>query len=134
MLAKTVNTKTILLADDHEGIKRLTADMLRCLGFEVVTCRNGVEVLSYYRLYEGNVDLVFLDLIMPVMNGYECMCQLKKYNPGLPVVLFSGYLNHQEIAKSMKAGADFFLEKPFELKKLAWVIHEVMSDIQAEAA
>jgi len=101
--------KKILLVDNHAGILRVLARELEICGFEVITARNGEEALR--TIYNGVPDLVLLDIMMPVMNGFEMLSELRKFS-GLPVIADSFDECNKE--QALKSGADDFILKPFE--------------------
>lgn len=122
-----VEAKKILIVEDEPNLLELYRLALEQAGFAVFTAVNGA---AGYRLAQGNpVDLVLLDILMPHVDGYEMLHQLK-IDPGtkaVPVVIFSNLSQHEEIAKGLKLGAQDFVVKtsvtPKELveKVRAWV-------------
>ena len=83
---------TILLADDEESLLVLGVDVLETMGFTVLTACNGHEAVEIYRQRAGEIDLVVLDLTMPLMDGAAAFRELQRLNPEVRVVLASGYV------------------------------------------
>jgi class 3 adenylate cyclase len=108
----------ILVVDDTAANVKLLADLLAFKGYEVVTASNGEEGLA--KLKAHRPDLVLLDVMMPVMNGYD-MCRAIRADPAhgvLPVVMVTSLDPTQERIKGLEAGADDFLTKPINQPEL----------------
>jgi PAS domain S-box-containing protein len=86
---------TVLVADDEDSVLFVAQQMLEHLGHRVVTATNGAEAVELYRANAGEIDLVMLDMTMPVMDGVQALNSLKALDPGLRVVLSSGYTKPQ---------------------------------------
>ncbi len=115
----------VLLVDDEEAIRDIGTEMLKALGFSVLTCNDGKEALQIYRR-EEDIDFVILDLTMPKMGGEQCLQELKKINADVKVILSSGY-NELAIARKLAdhpAGA--FLQKPYLLEALSESIRNLL--------
>lgn len=116
----------ILLADDHqifrEGLKALLeeAEMLNVL----VQASNGVQVLK--QLENHKVDIVMMDIHMPVMTGIECMQEIKKKHPELPVLALTMAADEIYIKRMLKAGANGYLLKNSGGKELLKAIEAVL--------
>jgi two-component system cell cycle sensor histidine kinase/response regulator CckA len=81
---------TILLVDDEESIRIIGSSILKALGFSVITAKNGREALEIYRAQGSAINLVLMDLQMPVMGGLEAYRILREIDPAIPVVICSG--------------------------------------------
>jgi CheY-like chemotaxis protein len=102
----------ILVADDDPDIRMSLSERLRWLGHEVVTAGDGQGAL---RAIEGAaLDLVFLDVSMPRLNGIEALKLIRKRWPNLPVVVVTAYGTIRLAVEAMKEGAVDFITKPFE--------------------
>jgi PAS domain S-box-containing protein len=82
---------TVLLVDDEQIIRDMAEMLLEALGFSAVTASNGSEAVKMYRERDSEIDVVLLDLIMPVMGGVEAYHNLRTINPVLPIIICSGY-------------------------------------------
>jgi CheY-like chemotaxis protein len=122
----TPGTETVLLVDDEEMILAVAADMLKTLGYRVISARGGQAALSLYVEKGKQIDLVLLDLIMPDQSGKETFAQLKALNPQVRVLLSSGYSIDGEAAAIMQQGCGGFIQKPFDLKQLSNKLREVL--------
>lgn len=116
----------ILLIDDEPMILDSTSKLLKMLGYTLYTAANGQEALTIYLEKQGNIDLVILDMIMPIMSGSVVLKMLKDINSDVKVILSSGYSMHNEIQKVMEIGCWDFIQKPYNLKELSHVIHRAI--------
>ena len=119
-------TETILIVDDHESIWDFLIEALQNLGYTVVIAENGEDAVSICRESPGSIDLVLLDMIMPKMGGHEAFYQIKAIDPGIHVLLSSGYVDASSVEDLLKNGADGFLEKPHRIKTLATELRRIL--------
>lgn len=112
--------RTVLVADDEAHVRLLTAKMLQRSGYQVIEASNGREALEVFTERRDEIDVVLLDVMMPVMTGHEAIAQLRQIDPDLPVVFFSGY-DRGEVAEHLSdpSAPTLFLEKPFSMTQLA---------------
>ena len=78
--------ETILLVDDEEALRDLGTTLLTRFGYEVVTANDGKEALEIYQREKGRIALILLDLIMPEMDGKQCLGEILRVNPNARVV------------------------------------------------
>jgi CheY-like chemotaxis protein len=114
--------RTILAVDDEPTILALAKDVLELEGYRVLVARNGVEALAVYRDSRGGIDLVLLDLTMPVMGGVECFRRLKQLDPAVRVVISSGFTSEGATVDMLRDGALDCLQKPYEIQALARIV------------
>jgi CheY-like chemotaxis protein len=123
-----VMNKTIIFIDDEPDILKVTTFRLKKMGYNIITAANGKDGLELIRT--ENTDLVFLDLLMPVMDGYE-ICKLIKRDESLkdiPVVLFTA-VEDKRVANALKeTGADGILAKPYETDELLKIVHRFVGE------
>ena len=117
---------TILLVDDEEIILEVGVPILEQLGYQVRVAKNGTEALETYHLNMEGIDLVILDMIMPDMSGSEVFDGLKEMNPGVKVLLASGYSIDGPAAGIMARGCNGFIQKPFVLSKLSLLLRDIL--------
>lgn len=119
-------TETILLVDDAEPFRSVGQEILNEFGYKVITASDGKSALELYCKEQKRIDLVLLDLIMPGMNGRECLEELLKVNPRLKVVMTcSGFLDGST-KKLIESRAKGFLRKPYEIREFPRVIRDVL--------
>ena len=118
--------ETILVIDDDRNIRELTTEMLEDLGYRVVCAENGKHGLEVYASTINDIDLVLLDMNMPVMGGYECMKKILEMNQDAVVLIASGYSPGIQADDLIKQGASGFIGKPFQFDQLASLIRELL--------
>ncbi len=84
-------TGIILLAEDEQSIRRMSARLLGRAGYELLIAEDGAQALNLYELHKDRIDLALLDIIMPRMTGRELLDVIHGDNPELPVLLITGY-------------------------------------------
>ncbi|MBB6019950.1 DNA-binding response OmpR family regulator [Paenibacillus sp. JGP012] len=103
---------TILVADDDANIRELVCLFLRNDGFETVEAVDGKQALALYK--ERSVDLVVLDIMMPVMDGWALCKELRRLNADLPLLMLTARGETWEKVKGFELGTDDYLTKPFD--------------------
>ncbi len=119
-------SKTILLIDDEDMIIDVGKRMLAKLGYNIMIAKSGREALEIYRENQKKIDMVILDMIMPGMGGGETYDKLKEINPGIKVLLSSGYSINGQAAEILNRGCSEFIQKPFSLKELSQKLREIL--------
>ncbi len=113
-------SKVILLAEDDKFISRAYFDGLTREGYKVITAFDGNEALKSAR--ENRPDLIMLDLIMPLMNGFELLEELKKDEElkSIPVIILSNLGQESDIKRGKELGAvDYMVKSNFSMKEVA---------------
>jgi CheY-like chemotaxis protein len=121
-------TEQILLIDDQDHVLKVGQKILERLGYTVLGAGNGEEALVLYKKNKGKIRLVILDMIMPGMNGSEVFEQLKKINPGVKVLLSSGYSLNGEAKRMIERGVRAFIQKPFTMASISQKVREILDD------
>ncbi|MDD2806855.1 MAG: response regulator [Elusimicrobiales bacterium] len=124
----------ILCVDDEDFNLDLLEALLRPHGYETLTALNGREALAV--LAEKPVDLVLLDINMPVMNGHE-LCKKIKSDPQLshiPVIMITSLDSKENKMKGMEAGAEEFLSKPFDQAEMLLRVGNILRSAEYEGA
>ncbi len=99
---------------------------MKYLGYEVLLAKNGQEALELYKNNQDKIDIILLDMIMPVMSGGETFDRVKEVNPKVKVLLSSGYSLEGEAKEILKRGCDAFIQKPFKIEQLSQKLREVL--------
>ncbi|WP_145330540.1 response regulator transcription factor [Paenibacillus xylanexedens] len=103
---------TILVADDDANIRELVCLFLRNDGFDTVEAVDGHQALTLYK--ERSIDLVVLDIMMPVMDGWALCRELRQLNADLPLLMLTARGETWEKVKGFELGTDDYLTKPFD--------------------
>jgi two-component system cell cycle sensor histidine kinase/response regulator CckA len=119
-------TGTVLVVDDEETVRTVAARMLERLGFSVVLANDGREGMEKFRADPARFTLVLLDLTMPHLDGEETFRQMRMLNPGVRVILTSGFNQQEAVNRFTGKGLAGFIQKPFELGSLIQVIRSVL--------
>lgn len=117
----------ILLVDDEEIMRSTGKALLEELGFEVQLARDGKEAVSIFRRENTTIDLVILDMLMPVMNGRDTLLALQQIDPGVRVILSYGYITDEELQHMQENGLGGFIQKPYRRAALSRTIQEVLA-------
>lgn len=117
----------VMVVEDEEPLRAMLDVILQGLGCEVVTFENGARASEYYRASSTKVDLVVLDMRMPVMDGTETFHALRAINPAVKVLLASGHSLTGAAQALLESGAKAFLQKPYRRQALVEKIQEVLA-------
>jgi len=119
--------KKILIVDDEPNIVMSLEYTFKKNNFEVFIARDGQEALD--TLQNQHPDIIILDVMMPMVDGYSTLEQIKK-NPALEnckVIFLSAKNKEQDIEKGLALGANLYITKPFSLKKLVEQVQELLN-------
>lgn len=118
--------ETILLVDDEAIIADTTKEILEMLGYRMMLAGSGQEAVAVFMEKGPQIDLVILDMVMPGMGGVKVFEALRTMNPGIGIILYSGYSVNSEIQSLLDQGNCRFIQKPFGIEDLSQKIREVI--------
>ncbi len=116
----------VLVIDDEMSVCEITRDMLTELGYTVSVMHDGKAGVEFYRSRRATIDLVLLDVNMPVMGGPETFNQLKALNNRLPIIILTGYGKGIIETSSFDGERTGFMRKPFPLEELAAKVRQTL--------
>ena len=118
----TEEKKTILIVEDDNDSRQALEIMLENLGFESLSYASGKEALE--KLPGNKIDLALLDIMMPEMNGYELLEELRKIEDykKVPIIMVTAKDQDSEVIEGYQHGADYYITKPFTSKQLDYGI------------
>jgi len=119
-------TETVLLVDDEEAVLELGRSVLTRCGYTVLTARNGTEALEVYEQHREQIALVVLDMIMPEMDGRECLRRLLGIDPDTRVLTASGHTVGSTLDTLLREGALGVVEKPYSLHDLSAAVRRAL--------
>ena len=119
-------SETLLVVEDEEGVRELMQAWLESHGYRVLTAGNGVEALDTCEAFDGPIDLVVADMVMPAMGGPALARKLKPLRPGLKVMFMSGYADATPGDRDVLDEPTLFLQKPFALSVLVDKVREAL--------
>ncbi|MEI8207356.1 MAG: PAS domain S-box protein, partial [Kiritimatiellales bacterium] len=118
--------ETILLADDEEALLNLEAHVLSGAGYTVLTAKDGKEAVRVFEEHADEIDLVIMDVVMPLKGGKEAMDEILKKHPAMRYFFVSGYSPNAGHAGFVKEKGLHFLSKPYQNKALLQKIRDVL--------
>ncbi|MCA9965105.1 MAG: response regulator, partial [Anaerolineales bacterium] len=122
----SATANTILLVDDEAWVRDVVEDGLTSFGFRVFTADNGREGLILHKAHREQLQLVIVDMQMPLMSGAEFIEHIRYEDPNLKIILSSGY-SATDIEPSLSNDSHiWFLQKPYSVEQLVWVVNQVL--------
>ena len=128
-----MSQRTALVVDDNPDIRTMMKDVLGLLGYSVRAVSNGVEALN--AVHEGFPDVVFLDLMMPVMDGFTTLAHLQRTRElrRIPVVIMSALLDSDPTLRNFPGVAGLMPKASFSIPALKTLLEEIASKQQLAA-
>ncbi len=127
-LSEGEGTGTILLVEDEDGVRELTARTLILQGYQVLVAGNGQEALQVSKGFEGHINLLLTDVVMPLMDGRALVKQLQPQRPDMRVLYMSGYADRPLVRQFMSDPKIAFLAKPFTMEALIAKVQTVLEN------
>jgi DNA-binding NtrC family response regulator len=121
----------VLIVDDEAPVRRVLTTALAGAGFDVVTAEAGNTALELFDNDPTGFDLVLTDLTMPGLDGHQLFTALTTRDPRLPVILSSGYSEHQHTSCYPDGTPATFLKKPYRLGYLLAKVNEELDKREA---
>ena len=118
----------VLIVDDEPIVRATAKMMLEQLGYTTQLAENGQQGLDQYQQHRDDIDLVLLDVIMPVMDGIECFHRLTEINPEVKVIISSGFTRDADLNSVKDKGLLDFIHKPYSFEQLSKVVAKVMQN------
>jgi len=115
-------TETILLAEDHDGLRDTAQEMLQALGYRILAASDGANALELFRLNADQIDLIVMDVVMPSLSGPEAYLEMSALRPGIPVLFTTGYTPQARALVSMLEKGAAVLSKPYSLISLSQMV------------
>jgi DNA-binding response OmpR family regulator len=114
----------IVVVEDEPAIRRGVADALRLTGYEVAEAGDGTTGLK--EAQSGGVDLVLLDLMLPKIDGFQVLAELRRVCPTRPVIILTAKGGEEDRVRGLKMGADDYVVKPFSDRELVARVEAVL--------
>ena len=118
--------QSILLVDDEEMALTLMKKTLSQAGFEVTTAQSGFESLDLFRRQPYHYGIVLLDLTMPFMDGEETFNRLRQIRADIPVIICTGFIQHERLENLMKQGLTGFMRKPIDPDEIVGTVRSIL--------
>jgi CheY-like chemotaxis protein len=116
----------VLLVEDEEGVRQITAHVLRRYGYEVLPAANAGEALLLCEMHGRAIDLLVTDVVMPLMSGRALADRLARDRPGLRVLYMSGYTDDAVVHHGVLESGLAYFPKPVRPEALARKVREVL--------
>ena len=120
--------RTVLIVDDEEVVLDVEGLMLKKMGFNILKANNSAKACRLYKNKKDDIDLVILDMIMPGDNGAVTYKKLKTINPGIRVLISSGFWKDLNVKAILSDGKNSFIQKPFKFAELNKKIDSILSN------
>ena len=120
--------ENILIIDDEISVCEIARDMLAGLGYTVYVEHDGKSGVDLYRIRQATIDLILLDINMPVMGGKQTFEVLRGINPRCRIIIVTGYGREGVETSNFSSEVNGFMQKPFQLEMLALKVREVLDD------
>ncbi len=115
----------VLVVDDEPAVREVLREALEAEGCEVVIAESGEMALKLYDGAEGNFDIVFTDIGMPEMSGWELAREIRKRSDTIPLAIVSGWADAISCDDRQAIRADWVVAKPFDIGLIADIANEV---------
>jgi len=119
------NGELILVVDDEAEIREITKITLESYNYKVLTACDGIEALALYAQHREEIKVVFVDMMMPVMDGLTTIRTLLKMNPCVKIMAASGLSDNKQ--RTQAVGVETFLPKPYTVKQLLHALHKILN-------
>lgn len=119
-------SKVVLVVDDSDAIRKFISFALRAEGYTVITAQDGLEALE--KMLRDRVDLVITDLNMPKLDGFGLVRAIRedREQGSIPIIILSSLNDTQDIDQGRRLGADSYLTKPFDPKRIQYEVSKYL--------
>ncbi len=127
-------TETILVAEDHEGLRQLALETLSSFGYTVLLVADGEAAVELYAERSHSIDLAILDVMLPKITGPDAHARMREMNGGPPVIFVTGYSADAEFEHKIQSSSVEVLHKPFSPRELARRVREMLDQSREQVA
>ena len=118
-----LKTKTILFVDDEQIILDIAEFFFKNRGYNLYVANSGRTALNYIN-EKDKIDIIFLDLMMPEIDGFDILKHLQTVKNNIPIIVQSGILADEDIKRTMQLGATDFISKPYDMKDIEKLVEK----------
>jgi CheY-like chemotaxis protein len=118
--------KRIIIVEDDLPSIRYYETLLKSSGADVKVFHNGKEFVDYINQEKGNIDLVFMDFLIPLINGIECLRIFRKERKNIPVLILTAYTSEQSKTEAYLAGCNEYVLKPIYPEKIFFLLEKYL--------
>jgi two-component system cell cycle sensor histidine kinase/response regulator CckA len=116
----------VMIVDDEASVREVGSELLEEMGYSVLTAQDGQAALDILQHHPG-VEVVILDMVMPRLDGEHTFFRLRELDPGIRVVISSGFTEDEKVSRLLEEGAVAFVQKPYRVQTLADAVEEAMA-------
>ena len=113
----------ILIAEDEDSNYRYIEKLLSKVGFKLLRAKNGYEAVEFARVYD-DIDLILMDIKMPIKNGVEATREIRLFKPNLPIIATTAFAIPGDREVFLKAGCDDYIPKPLKSDVLIEMVNK----------
>jgi CheY-like chemotaxis protein len=121
------NNRVVLITEDEEVNFFYLKTLLQKANAKVIRAKNGKEAVDIIAKHKGEIDLILMDLNMPVMDGYEAMRIIKSRHPSIPIIAQTAYTMNNDRHRCLEAGFNDYIAKPINRLALYRMVNENLS-------
>ena len=121
-----MNDLTILIVDDEERMRKLIKDFLVQKNFNILEAEDGEKALKVYSENKNKINLILLDVMMPKLDGWSVLRQIRQENKTLPIVMLTARGEEQDELFGFELGVDEYITKPFSPKVLVARVEAIL--------
>jgi PAS domain S-box-containing protein len=115
---KDWSEKILLLAEDEENNYDLVREVLSKTNISILWAKNGEEAVEIFKEKQRDIDIILMDIQMPIMNGFTATQEIKKIDKEIPIIAQTAYANYESKLNCIRVGCDNYIEKPYKRKEL----------------
>lgn len=122
----TGNGETILVVDDEHIFRESTCEVLQRMGYKTVDADSGKNAVHIFDQYRNEIQLVFMDILMPGMTGIQASRKIREINPTIPIIFLTGYDRTQPLEAEVYEDHSELINKPFRISVLSQAIQKAL--------
>ena len=124
---------TILVVDDESRMRKLIKDFLMQKNYNILEAEDGEKALKVYNENKDNINLILLDVMMPKLDGWSVLRQIRQENKSLPIVMLTARAEEQDELFGFELGVDEYITKPFSPKILVARVEAILKRTTPES-
>ena len=118
--------KCILVVDDEQRMRKLIKDFLTAKGYKILEAEDGEKALEVYEKNKNQINLILLDVMMPKLDGWSVLRQIRQENKELPIIMLTARGEEQDELFGFELGVDEYISKPFSPKILVARVEAIL--------
>jgi PAS domain S-box-containing protein len=128
-IPQTGHGELILVVDDEPSIQEVTRTSLETHHYKTLIASDGIEAIAQYAKHADEINVVLMDIMLPLLDGITAIRTLQKINPQVKVIATSGLMSKDKLGEIMKTGVKKFLPKPYTVNELLLSLQEILNEV-----